>query len=1008
MAQKQAYRIINDGVTPVNWVSRHPINRNYGNAAGPNFGPAIQIPFQRYRICSVIYMTNVNMQSLAFALQGVPLGLDARTRYFEAFIFDAQNDIRRTWTSFYPGCPNRAQGVNFGISTRIADNHHVAVNAYPNPAGPIMMAPGSGDVIDPLLPVGPNFTSNFIPYNNRLNGGPIGGGISAALAANPGQATGVWLLDINVLRAAPLAALPPIISRRQTNQASGMPQFFRTLAVGEAVGNAFAGGGTSNVLVSRLDGNGSPEANIINRRVVNLFSGQAGGGSPMETPGHEFGHMMGLEDRYMGLGYLLNRTSNATTPLATIPLNDLIAQPAPVASNLTITRWRNNGFCMIYGHRIQPNPPMYLPGPFSYRSNRSTTTDVTSLSFNHQGNYLPPYLVPNFSQFYDPEYSMYFGWMHNLMSTAAAVIDPSNPLAVPPAFNRARFRADPTYLLLYNTNALFHGENISTLAAGGSPNAMGISVSTVFITAVQLNIILDNEIVLTNPNTIPDVEEIFQRAVRSIGVDARNQDLSTGVTIPLSGAGGLAMYRPLITHSYAFDNQNVGEVFTRWTYFLSLQASALINLMANPPFNNNKGSFIGLSFNATDSSLDDNRPAREQLHIVHDDKYAANHGIGVDDVMDFRMVNADSSPGSSSVTRFLRRFFFLPNTIATDLPGITIDGNLLKAKLIGKGKKPTKNTSSSHSLEAGFSSNRAAILSRSTPGAINYDPQLNVVGNMDILTLLTGISRMLRGLPPANRATILAPGNLPNLTSNIPSISTSKWLVMWDNYINGTGSQPIVLPANLNYQGVNSNLNQVTPYLNQIFTSLGIVDAALNFQGIPIVDNAPSQNADSGWILSYEYDMIANQATGSGNGTTLNEYYQGSNRFRPSQNSLSLGSSTFRANIWNGSEPMWGWSSSSGGALNAPQLFNGVDSTPALGAPNRKFSQTTYTSPQDLNTANNTQGFLPRDWDNVNSTNSAVLRFFIHDAVSNNMFGIEIILMNIVLYRNRETLLNMP
>jgi hypothetical protein len=478
---------------------------------------------------------------------------------------------------------------------------------------------------------------------------------------------------------------------------------------GECIGNALGGPGRSFV---RATSDRTTGASNTNRRLIDFILPSAAAWRPARgeffnyplatihgnnltnAPAHEFGHVMGLDDRYTGLlyakqhrgtspGHLGGDNDNFSYPKNNLPLNHLrayINNPGGpgLLSTATYDNWRNNNYHTVTGSSV--HYPMYLPG-FCTTIEEVNTDPRTSLPVQPAANRLlhespfnnaNPIAYPaNYRQVpYDVEYTTYFGWYHNIMSKAnlpvnivtmggggAGALHPRN------VFGRAGNNESNTYFyLMYNT---MPGGGA---AVGYSDVASNQNITTIFITQVQLDIILNlnpatgapMRLNLSNQgqsiNGTPNLNATGQIIdnIQDPYADREERDPSTSVS-------SRAIYTPDANGNASLYNidHTIGQyakthaipllfgprMFWRWAHFVNLR---LISNQGGTSVNparvlndfdtaidiTSTSSFVGMCYQDQG-----NQPG---YWPVADNNYrqlksANTINVGVEDVMDFRM-----------------------------------------------------------------------------------------------------------------------------------------------------------------------------------------------------------------------------------------------------------------------------------------------------------------------------------------------------------------------------------
>lgn len=504
-----------------------------------------------------------------------------------------------------------------------------------------------------------------------------------------------------------------------------------SLQKGECIGNVTSGGGRSNV-EQRTDNSVSGQEG--NRRIINfvvpsrIFTANTytlypilaiHGQGLSNTPAHEFGHVMGLGDRYGSIAYARGARRNVEThlgdlltdsnPINNTPMNLIqniapprnTSNPSPSqlssllgAPNDTFTKWRTE-ITHMTGEHSPVSWPMYFPAffvgdlPTLSPLLPNPVADVVrhDLAFAQYPSNYDSNLTP-----YDIEYSTYYGWHHNIMSTLnnpVYIIEMgggTTPISRRPLTNNF---LNPRGLAGHNESRtyefLMNDANVNGLGGGAVIQGVGYSdiaandnVTTIFITQVQLDIVLNlepasgetmrletsesNGVVTITPSTNPQ-HPIAEREENNI------------ITSPCSRDA----FRPNINGTwptYAI-NESIGQypsnhpksmnkrlwgarIFWSWIKFINLDildspfvtdnTGAITNLnnmdrvlndfdIRNVPtvpasLNNLKtSSFAGVFYGNGNTTgywvvADNNYRQIKTTNVIH---------VGVDDVMDFRM-----------------------------------------------------------------------------------------------------------------------------------------------------------------------------------------------------------------------------------------------------------------------------------------------------------------------------------------------------------------------------------
>ena len=361
-------------------------------------------------------------------------------------------------------------------------------------------------------------------------------------------------------------------------------------------------------------GNPPPAGTAANTVIGDYFTG----GFPQYDFAHEFGHVLGLADRYHTL---VNMDYINTTALS-----DYLISP----------------------HLAPFNRPMFLPGYYDPEVPEPTSNLDLYLNpelphynqgpypLNKRGQAQPQ---SNYSKMpYDVDYSVRFGWMHNLMSTKLSPHIPGfNPFAM----------VNPTYEYVYNNDPSLNTfiPNIfpaaapipfadpvhnATLPLIGSATNVG-SQKTLIITNRQLSIILSYFLVEQD-----EFEQIFQRFV------------------------------------FAKDNSinSTSEPYT---------LNNVVFPSSPRKFDLNNGSFVGLSFDEynEDFSLEPNETRLDSSTIVSDEVYDIIQVlppvliIAVQDAITVGVPIPPPPPGSAPLNPIVITTNVPHGLIATDLVTIT-------------------------------------------------------------------------------------------------------------------------------------------------------------------------------------------------------------------------------------------------------------------------------------------------------------------------------------------------
>jgi len=367
------------------------------------------------------------------------------------------------------------------------------------------------------------------------------------------------------------------------------------------------------------------------------------------TASHEFGHALGLKDRYhyLAFGYQLNKNGNS--------------------DGSTSRNW--------ISRHAGGDVPMYLPGIFdSRRSNYNSMTTPPGFNESAPPYNQPVYLDPTNSAIppaagasnpqpdfnpalsagdiatlyttmpedhrgpYDIEYTTLFGWQHNIMSRRFGVNDPGGMAA------SNRFTGQ--YAAMGADNPLPAEPLYATIYAADAAGPTEV----VLITKTQTDVIIDRGSI---PLPLPSAGgEIISRRFEDKIAEANG--FPTGM---------FDQFCFILYHGETFGSVSINVP----DYNLGLRAASPQDLNGaggvndlNKKFYNKKsgGTFLGIHYvNKLNSRGEDNgSPARIVTDWAFDNPTTPQYSniLGVTDCMDYRMskVLEDSAPTSSDLNRW--------------------------------------------------------------------------------------------------------------------------------------------------------------------------------------------------------------------------------------------------------------------------------------------------------------------------------------------------------------------